>query len=1186
MANDPCDTFYQSLELSLDEPVGCLSISPENRDVVLGARKGLFVIDLNHPYEPPRYLAHSATWDVADIQWSPHPERRSWVASTSSQKALIWNLDLPYHSQFSSQNSASLDATLQPRRTVQSPIQFVLEAHTRAICDINWSVFNVDVLATCGIDSWTYVFDLRTGGSAAVQGFCAWTSPATQVKWNRQDPHLLATSHNSYVFIWDTRKPGTPYLKFKAHDEKIYGIDWSRRSADGLVTCSLDKSVKFWSANSPEFPVQTINTPSPVRRARHLPFGRGVMTLPQRLDHVLKMWSQDAPSSPIALFSGHSDTVREFVWRTRGGNDLGYDDRQFQLVTWGNDRKLRLWPIGSDVLEKAGFNPGAPIDVRVTRKAVSSNRSFRHSSLTVPFVPSPPAMSVSPLKPGKMSHPSSVSSASANRMSPVQLVSPRSRAVTMSEGVRLNQFHSHKAHQARMPTIRSPGFMTRRTIHRFVNKPQHKLNWMEGVRLYQPTPDSEKVGVQSESIKVSQTRSLSPEGGRKASNVTQRPANSTVPLKLGEELTAVQRNFPRVTFEQVSVQARTCTVCFRGPWAARGEIAFVRATFTFPKFYPELKPPSIEIERSPDFSAKTRAYLLKSARELMQDQVQIKKSGVLDVCLRFLLGDKFVLRKAERFADSDEEIRDADGGTRFDLWQNDINIPAQRKAGLCFSPYGHIISFYCGDLPTAQTSKTALALPNRNYKFEAFGIMAISPPDGEIRIEEESESDEDLRLSTYRQPKNSNHTQAAISPVLSRQLSTILNVRQLRILKPAPVPLLESFNPVDIVTSSLNLTMDHDDIRHHTWKMTHYILEGIEEFSEKFIDQTSTIFSELLRRLRDIHDIETLGYIGCVIELVRRSKKFSTSAKSNSISLPLATPTDYFNSKVVKNDRPSASSGSLQTPEVTTGSSQSPSKGSWSNFFLSLTQATSLSNPTPIQKEPAFSAQSCSAPTPSPDRAVAMLKQQLAGNHGGIDSSSKRDLRTQPQTFIENILKKTSINSTSLKVNCESVAVRPAPRRKRVLKVKDCCKSDKEPTSILDDEKLLRELEEYKHLLCELLMRRELFVERTMVVKMLRTDRSADLIKEGKKDKSNSIENESLLETSDLCTSCGAWLRRHQRVCEECGTSFSKPCCTICRRRVLTLSKYCLQCYHGGHFSCMKKWWSNGKICPAGCGCM
>jgi hypothetical protein len=33
------DTFEDSLSISLDEPVGSLSMSPSNRDIVLGARK-------------------------------------------------------------------------------------------------------------------------------------------------------------------------------------------------------------------------------------------------------------------------------------------------------------------------------------------------------------------------------------------------------------------------------------------------------------------------------------------------------------------------------------------------------------------------------------------------------------------------------------------------------------------------------------------------------------------------------------------------------------------------------------------------------------------------------------------------------------------------------------------------------------------------------------------------------------------------------------------------------------------------------------------------------------------------------------------------------------------------------------------------------------------------------------------
>lgn len=43
---------------------------------------GLYVIQLEHLYTPPRYFAHATAWEVADIQWNPHMCRSEWVAST------------------------------------------------------------------------------------------------------------------------------------------------------------------------------------------------------------------------------------------------------------------------------------------------------------------------------------------------------------------------------------------------------------------------------------------------------------------------------------------------------------------------------------------------------------------------------------------------------------------------------------------------------------------------------------------------------------------------------------------------------------------------------------------------------------------------------------------------------------------------------------------------------------------------------------------------------------------------------------------------------------------------------------------------------------------------------------------------------------------------------------------------
>lgn len=119
-----------------------------------------------------------------------------------------------------------------------------------------------------------------------------------------------------------------PISRTKAHDAKIYGIDWSNSHRDQLITCSLDKTIKIWNIKNMtepgSEPIQTFHTEHPVWRARDLPFGRGVLSLPQRGNAVLEMWSYDETQAPADIFDGHSDVVKEFVWRKRvvGGNGM------------------------------------------------------------------------------------------------------------------------------------------------------------------------------------------------------------------------------------------------------------------------------------------------------------------------------------------------------------------------------------------------------------------------------------------------------------------------------------------------------------------------------------------------------------------------------------------------------------------------------------------------------------------------------------------------------------------------------------------------------------------------------------------------------------------------------------------------------------------------------------------------
>lgn len=272
------------------------------------------------------------------MQWNPHPSRSQYIVSTSSEKMLIWNLNL----------------------TGKTSIEHILRSHYRAITDFNWHTSECDVVASTGIDSWIFVWDLRTPQKPAY-GLSDFKDSGTHVKWNRHDGNFLASAHGTEVLIWDRRKGSLPMTRISAHGSKIYGIDWSHHLRNEIVTCSLDKTIKTWDTNDCKTPKSCIQTDYPVWRARNLPFGQGVLCLPQRGKTHLEMFARGETPKLVETFDGHTDVVKEFVWR-KGAPD------EFQLITWSKDRTLRFWPVSADVMQVC---ISALIDLALTRTTES-----------------------------------------------------------------------------------------------------------------------------------------------------------------------------------------------------------------------------------------------------------------------------------------------------------------------------------------------------------------------------------------------------------------------------------------------------------------------------------------------------------------------------------------------------------------------------------------------------------------------------------------------------------------------------------------------------------------------------------------------------------------------------------------------------------------------------------------------
>ncbi|OCF59100.1 vacuolar membrane protein [Kwoniella mangroviensis CBS 10435] len=620
------DPFKEGSIISVNQPVGSISISPNSRDVCLASRKGLYILDLVNLNNAPRFIPQGGTWQIADVQWSPHPATSNLILSTSSQKLLVWDLG------------------------AQKSLKKSIDAHARAITDINWHALNPNLMATVSMDAGIRGWDLRCWDRPFMR-LCAWGAAGTQVKWNRRNEFILATAHNNLVQIWDNRKGSVPLTTINAHGSKIYGIDWDRRDREKLVTCSLDKTIKFWTVpelrssstsiidsdpftnvNPPDKPTSIITTSYPVWRARNLPFGRGVLSLPQRGEQALELFAPD-DDTPVERFEGHENVVKDFVWRVRGGDDASFDDRDFQLITWGKDRTLRIWPVERGTMEKVGYRYGSTIDMLFSRRGAAD------VTYTV--------------------DPSASEDVEDNVKLPPPVVNPSN--ITRQK---LTQ-NQNKANEAGMT--------------RGGNKVRgmDQLEWLTKVVKTAPSPEASTVPsrIGSVSRNPSRSRGQSVEGTR------------TEWITLKDELVLLNKLFPRpkINFEKIDLAQRRLTMSMQGPWANGDRMAFIRIHWSFPPNYPfgpEI--PTFELERNPTVSPITRQIIVTTIQERRAHNRQclISTTG-------FLLGSHE--RIGRRLIDEESDSESEKGVENQRLG----NVPMLiRTCGATFGPHGQLVCFF------------------------------------------------------------------------------------------------------------------------------------------------------------------------------------------------------------------------------------------------------------------------------------------------------------------------------------------------------------------------------------------------------------------------------------------------------------------------------------------------------------
>lgn len=594
--------------------MGSMSLSPSNQEVVLGSKSGLYVLHLDQLYTPPRFFAYSTPWEVADIQWNPHASRSKWVASTSNQKLVIWNLDRPARREIPKAPSSHLRSAMldEVGRSYMTPVlqdihtnawhsaarssmptqsessqavERLLDAHSRAITDLNWSPMHPDVIASCSVDTWIRVWDLRmfSHGTRPAQSLCSWNASMTQVKWNRRTPHRIASSCDNKILIWDDRFGAVPLAAIEAHHSKVYGIDWSpaaHAGRDRLMTCSLDGTIKFWDLDSPSSrealvqqsriiePEFTIETPQPVWRARHLPSGHGALSISQRGDTGACMWAY-GNTEPQRRFEGHTDQIKEFMVRSSSDS--------WQLITWSHDQTLRIWPMCSSELQTEQ-TPSLPL------RTGSPDAFCESQSNTTDY------------DEGDVHSMSLSRSSLKKRAARTRRIR---RAECASEAGDVETSHLHTSVHS-LPDVCGPPDLD-------------AVHWMAHVRVGGDVHDADD---DDDNHSTSKPRDMDP---------------SVLP----QEILRVNAQYPNI-LESIDIAHRRCTIAVSGPWhqAGSGALAYLRVMFTFPLAYP-LEPPALEMERNASIPFATRAALYRALVDLIEERAA-EHALCLESCVAYL----------------------------------------------------------------------------------------------------------------------------------------------------------------------------------------------------------------------------------------------------------------------------------------------------------------------------------------------------------------------------------------------------------------------------------------------------------------------------------------------------------------------------------------------------------------------
>ncbi|XP_042204351.1 GATOR complex protein WDR59-like isoform X3 [Homarus americanus] len=649
---------------------------------LLAGRRNLALISLDNPTEVVKRVSRTQQkYDVTAAEWNPTQSHGHTFVLASGERAEIcqWT-------------EGSLNGTT------------TLRAHTRTITDLNWHRSDPNLLSTCSIDTFVYIWDTRETRKpisclSAIAG-------ASQVKWNKLNQNLLASGHDCDIRVWDNRKTSQPVQYIAAHLSKIQGLDWSPNHENHLVTSSNDCTVKFFDITNPRKAENFINTLSPVWRARYTPFGEGVVTVvvPQlrRGENSLLLWSVTDMSSPVHTFVGHSDVVLEFEWRQNTNNP-----GEHQLVTWARDYSLRIWKIDQQLQRLCGHDTEEEMAF-----AESTDSEFAHE-------PAPTQ---------------SESECYMEKGTEKDLEKDDEQDVA-----EVKKDIKQRCKQASTESIEKVSHENSPEIGSANEAPQISPNELNSVTNNHSVGDSALINASSGSQPLTNFPSVMPTTSKvnnvvvgMSSTLPSGNLSSGQPMSLQQEFSLLNTSLDNSQVNSVEVvteiEKRLCQV------TAKHRSHTVCLTINFPLTYPRQHTPNFRFSFGTTIDYACKAELLKVLKSTAS-QYQRKHKACLEPCIRVFVIQLKALLGDDRMNSVEAQLGSGYPGQVYGSYQ-DHRVPFPRTSGARFSSAGILVCFSRPTFMKKGSSRTESSTPRSlsalgayitNFMPQMSGTVPTSP---------------------------------------------------------------------------------------------------------------------------------------------------------------------------------------------------------------------------------------------------------------------------------------------------------------------------------------------------------------------------------------------------------------------------------------------------------------------------